>query len=269
MFLRISIALCLILLFSLTTDLQFREHGYSEASEKAIPVLRSSKPSSEEPLRTSESSSEEPLQTSEPSSEEPLQTSEPSPEESSQTPAPTSPEKSLDEDEDDEDDEDEEFEVEELELKGKKKAIQAYWEKVPGASGYELWYSTSPKFKGKKVKHTKKAKLTIGKVKTDRVYFVKVRAYKIKEGQKKYGYWSEVQERKIITEKRAYAKLRSVRKKYPEGKSLTNNNFSYLSNKFGLGYGCYGFAAKVSDTVFGKGQSYKTHSSFKKDPGGR
>lgn len=63
------------------------------------------------------------------------------------------------------------------------------------------------------------------------------------------------------TETGAYSVLNSLRSTYPEGMPL-NNSYYYYSPRFGNGYGCYGFAAKLSDTVFGTEKSYQTHSSF-------
>lgn len=65
----------------------------------------------------------------------------------------------------------------------------------------------------------------------------------------------------IVTENSAYAALNSLRSTYPEGMPLTNSYY-YHSPRFGNGYGCYGFAAKLSDTVFGTSQPFQTHSSF-------
>lgn len=64
-----------------------------------------------------------------------------------------------------------------------------------------------------------------------------------------------------VTETSAYSVLNSLRSTYPEGMPLTNSYY-YYSPRFGNGYGCYGFAAKLSDTVFGTEKSYQTHSSF-------
>lgn len=64
-----------------------------------------------------------------------------------------------------------------------------------------------------------------------------------------------------VTEESAYATLNSLRSTYPEGMALTNSYY-YYSPRFGNGYGCYGFAAKLSDTVFGTQKAYKTHKSF-------
>lgn len=64
-----------------------------------------------------------------------------------------------------------------------------------------------------------------------------------------------------VTEASAYSVLNSLRSTYPEGMPL-NNSYYYYSPRFGNGYGCYGFAAKLSDTVFGTEKSYQTHASF-------
>lgn len=66
-----------------------------------------------------------------------------------------------------------------------------------------------------------------------------------------------------VTETGAYATLNSLRNTYPEGMTLTNSYY-YYSPRFGNGYGCYGFAAKLSDTIFGTQKAYTTHSSFDK-----
>lgn len=64
-----------------------------------------------------------------------------------------------------------------------------------------------------------------------------------------------------VTEQTAYAVLNSLRSTYPERMPLTNSYY-YYSPKFGNGYGCYGFAAKLSDTVFGTDTPYQIHRSF-------
>ncbi|MCM1244859.1 MAG: DUF6273 domain-containing protein [Roseburia sp.] len=84
-----------------------------------------------------------------------------------------------------------------LKLKAKKKALQVSWKKVSGASGYQIWYSTSKKFKKKSAKTVKKPKLTIKKLKSGKTYFVKVRAYTLKNGKKVYGAWSKTMKKKV------------------------------------------------------------------------
>ena len=50
--------------------------------------------------------------------------------------------------------------------------------------------STSKKFKKAKVKNYKKAKFTIKKLKANKKYFIRVRAYKVVNGKVYYGKWS-------------------------------------------------------------------------------
>ncbi len=78
-----------------------------------------------------------------------------------------------------------------LKLKAKKQVIQVSWKKCSGAKGYEIWYSTSKKWKKKKGKVTKKTKLKIRKLKSKKVYYVRVRAYTVQNGKKRYGKWSK------------------------------------------------------------------------------
>ena len=84
----------------------------------------------------------------------------------------------------------------------KKKALTVKWKKVKGASGYVVRIARNKKFtKGKKVKTIKSAKktaFTFKKLKKNKTYFVKVRAYKLDpNGKKVYGDWSEVKKVKI------------------------------------------------------------------------
>ena len=64
-----------------------------------------------------------------------------------------------------------------------------------------------------------------------------------------------------VTEESAYQILNSLRSTYPEGMRLTNAD-TYYSPIFGGGAGCYGFAARLSDIVFGTKKSRSSHSTF-------
>ncbi|SKA72113.1 Fibronectin type III domain-containing protein [Eubacterium uniforme] len=84
----------------------------------------------------------------------------------------------------------------------KKKAFTVKWKKVKGATGYQVKYALNKKLtKGKKVKNVKDAKklsLTVKKLKKNKTYFVKVRAYTVaKDGKKVYGKWSDVEKIKV------------------------------------------------------------------------
>ncbi len=83
-----------------------------------------------------------------------------------------------------------------------KKKLEVKWSKDTRATGYEVQYSTSSKFKSKTTKtvQIRKNKITgqtIKKLKSGKKYYVRVRAYK-KCGKKKLcGQWSKVKNVKI------------------------------------------------------------------------
>ncbi len=75
-----------------------------------------------------------------------------------------------------------------------KKSFTARWKRVKGVDGYQIRYSTSKKFKKKKTVTVKKAKTVKRKVKNLRakkVYYVKIRAYKVINGKKQFSKWSK------------------------------------------------------------------------------
>lgn len=84
-----------------------------------------------------------------------------------------------------------------LKLEAKPKSLQASWKKVSGAAGYQIWISTSKKFKKKSVKTTKKRKLTVRKLKSGKMYYVKVRDYTVTGGKKVYGAWSKTVKKRV------------------------------------------------------------------------
>lgn len=66
-------------------------------------------------------------------------------------------------------------------VKAGKKSMKVSWRKVKGADGYELQYATKASFKGKKtivVKGGKKASKTLKKLKSKKMYYVRIRAYR-------------------------------------------------------------------------------------------
>jgi hypothetical protein len=80
--------------------------------------------------------------------------------------------------------------------KGKKLVLK--WKKVKGASGYEVTIATKKNFKkGKKVTSVKGTSKTFKKLKKNKTYYVKVRAYTKKNGKKVYGAYSKVKKVKI------------------------------------------------------------------------
>lgn len=74
-------------------------------------------------------------------------------------------------------------------LKSKKGGqLTVSYKKVSGAKGYEICYSMKKNFKGVKKVTTTKVKATIKKLKKKKVYYVRVRAYKLDStGEKIYG----------------------------------------------------------------------------------
>ena len=71
--------------------------------------------------------------------------------------------------------------------------------KISGAKGYVVKISTSKKFKKSKTitKTVKKATFTVKKLKANKKYYVKARAYVIVNGTKKYGKWSNKKTMKL------------------------------------------------------------------------
>lgn len=74
--------------------------------------------------------------------------------------------------------------------------IKGKWDKIDGASGYQIYYSKSKNFKNlsaKKIVKGGKTTSYVGKNFTKgKKYYVKVRAYKNVNGKKVYGKWSNV-----------------------------------------------------------------------------
>lgn len=84
-----------------------------------------------------------------------------------------------------------------LSVKAKKRKITIKWKQVPNANGYQVQYATNKKFRQKKAKIAKKAKITLNKIKTRKIYYVKVRAY-VRNGKDiVYGKWSKTKKKKL------------------------------------------------------------------------
>lgn len=74
------------------------------------------------------------------------------------------------------------------------------WNKITGASGYEVQYSVSKKMKSVNtvtVKKAKTTKITLKKLKSKKAYYIRVRAYKSVGNKKVYGVWSSVKNIRI------------------------------------------------------------------------
>ena len=81
----------------------------------------------------------------------------------------------------------------------KSKQILLKYKKVSGAIGYEISYSTDKKFKKAVTKkNTAKTSYTISKLKKGKIYYVRIRAYKMDStGKKVYGKYSSVKKVKV------------------------------------------------------------------------
>ncbi len=82
----------------------------------------------------------------------------------------------------------------------KSKTITVKWKKDKKATGYEVQYSTSSKFKGaksKKVKGSGTTALNISKLKGGKKYYVRVREYTNYKKKPVYGAWSKVKSIKV------------------------------------------------------------------------
>lgn len=82
------------------------------------------------------------------------------------------------------------FKTQDISLKkasGKKNAFAVSWKKVSGADGYQISYAAKSNFKkAKKVTVGSKSVLTVKKLKANKKYYVRVRAYKTIDGTKVY-----------------------------------------------------------------------------------
>ena len=80
----------------------------------------------------------------------------------------------------------------------KKKCISLKWKKVSKSTGYEIQYALDKKYKkSKKIKSTLKLSYTLKKLKKNKTYYVRVRAYVISDGKKVTGSWSKTKKVKI------------------------------------------------------------------------
>ncbi len=78
-----------------------------------------------------------------------------------------------------------------VKLKQKRQSVAVSWKKVSGAAGYQICYGTSKKWKNKKQKLTWKNKFIVKKLKEKKVYYFRVRAYRMNGAKKRYGVWSK------------------------------------------------------------------------------
>ena len=80
-----------------------------------------------------------------------------------------------------------------------KKKMNIYWKKISNSTGYELQYSLKNSFKSKKsvkIKSKKTLNKTIKNLKSNKKYYIRIRAYKQVEGKKIYGDYSRIKSMK-------------------------------------------------------------------------
>ncbi len=87
--------------------------------------------------------------------------------------------------------------VKKLKAKARKKSALVSWKKVGKGFTYEVYRSTNPTRSFKKVKTTKKLKVTVKKLKKGKTYYFKARAFKKVGGKKVYTGWSNIAKAKI------------------------------------------------------------------------
>lgn len=81
-------------------------------------------------------------------------------------------------------------------IKGKKAKLS--WKRIKGVYGYQVKYALNKKFtKGKKTKLSNGNSTTIKKLKMEKTYYFRVRAYKLSGKRKVYGAWSRVKKVRI------------------------------------------------------------------------
>ncbi|MDE7423132.1 MAG: hypothetical protein K2N51_05510 [Lachnospiraceae bacterium] len=75
--------------------------------------------------------------------------------------------------------------------------VKVTWKKVSKAKGYQIAYARNKKFNNQKLKNTKKRTYIIKKLKKKKIYYIRVRAYTVANGKKKYGSWSKIKKVKV------------------------------------------------------------------------
>lgn len=82
--------------------------------------------------------------------------------------------------------------IKKLENQSGKKVSVTIKKKISGAFGYQVAYATKSSMKGSKIKTFKKTSVTLNKLKKNKKYYIRVRAYAKKNGRKTYGNWSKI-----------------------------------------------------------------------------
>lgn len=106
-----------------------------------------------------------------------------------------------------------------------KQSVKITWKKVSGAKGYSIQYRIQDG--NWETKNTTKNTLTISKLKVDKTYQFRVRAYKIINGKKQYGKYSSIKNLKVQSYKVNKTSITSVKQ---TGKNSVKIKWDKVSN---------------------------------------
>lgn len=79
----------------------------------------------------------------------------------------------------------------------KKKTVRLCWKKVGGANGYQIQYALKKNMKKAKSRTVKKSPVDIKKLKKNKTYYFRVRAYRLNNGERIYGKWCSKKKVKV------------------------------------------------------------------------
>ena len=84
-----------------------------------------------------------------------------------------------------------------LSVRAGKGALTVTWKKAAGVSGYQIQYGLKTSFKGAKTRSVKKTatKAVINKLKQEKTYHVRIRAYKTVKGKKYWSAWASAKKK--------------------------------------------------------------------------
>lgn len=83
-------------------------------------------------------------------------------------------------------------------LKSKKlHNVQVVLKNQQGVSGYQIQYGTKKKMRPAKIVSTRTSRVTLKKLKKNRIYYVRARAYRTENGRRVYGAWSSKKKIKV------------------------------------------------------------------------
>lgn len=102
--------------------------------------------------------------------------------------------------------------------------IELKWQKMKGATGYQVYRATSKKGKYKKIATTKKTSLTNTKLKPEKKYYYKIRAYKKSNKSYKYSRFSSIICIKTSTKKQATTEKTTTEVPTTTEKTTTENS---------------------------------------------